>query len=204
MRSTSSLPSLFALTAAISLVGAGCFSKTQEPTGQVVPLIPPSSESMMIDDGANTNTDADMIETTSTATSTVGTMATSTMDGTASSGSKQSAGYAPFTRHDYDLTVAAHVPVLLFFYSADSNESKTQEFVNVSVFKDLALKTQGFRINIGDNQTDGEEVALAKAFGVTKEQTFIFLGPNGKEITRKTGSIPPDELRNLLKEVANR
>lgn len=163
-------------------------------------MIPDTTESMQIDDGTPLeNPDADMIDTTSTAATS--TSATNTDEKWVP---VVKASYVGFSRSVYDKAIAEQAPVMLFFYGNNCNTCKTQDPQNIELFKDLDLPVQAFRINYGDSETDDEERKLANAFGVKTVHTFIFLDKSGKEITRKVGSIPPAELRNLLKEVINR
>ena len=204
MRTSSSLPSFFALFAALTLVGAGCPSSQTSPTPPPV-MNPGSTESMQIDTGESPeNSDADMIEAPSTAG------ATSTMQGNEEPKkdepvSAKKATYVGFSRGAYDKALSEKgSSILLFFYANWCPTCRVQEPQNLELFKDLDVNVQAFRVNFNDNETDETEKELAKAFGVTYQHTFIFLDKNGKEITRKVGSLSPEELKNLLKEVANR
>jgi thioredoxin 1 len=204
MRTLSTLPSLFALFTAVSLLGAGCFG--QKPPEMPTPVLNPgSTESMQIDTGESPeNPDADMIEATSTAG------ATSTTQGIEEPKkdepvSAKKATYVGFSRGAYDKALTEKgSSVLLFFYANWCPTCRVQEPQNLELFKDLDVNVQAFRVNFNDNETDDTEKELAKAFGVTYQHTFIFLDKNGKEITRKVGAVSPEELKNLLKEVANR
>lgn len=188
MRKFPNLPSLSALFVAVALVGGGCFGQRTTPLPPPPPVSPAPPEAMPLEEKApSEHTDA-----TSTAATSTG------MD------KVSKATYVGFSRGAYDKALTENVPVMLYFYANWCPTCRAQEPQNIGLFKNLDLNVQAFRVNFNDSETDDEEKKLAKAFGVTYQHTFIFLDRNGKEITRKVGGIAPEELRNLLKEVANR
>lgn len=108
-----------------------------------------------------------------------------------------SSSYQPFTLAAYNAAKAAGRPILLYFYANWCPLCRPQEPINVSVFGDAAIRPlgiAGFRVNYNDNETDGDEQALARQFGVNYQHTFITIGSDGSEIWRTTGTQTREQL----------
>jgi hypothetical protein len=59
--------------------------------------------------------------------------------------------------------------------------------------EDIAI----IRVNYNDPETDDEENALARKYGVTYQHTFVQIDSQGKEITKWVGGQTSELLNNV-------
>jgi len=104
--------------------------------------------------------------------------------GTVLAGSPKSAPLLDFNQADYETAVKSGKLVVLFFYANWCPVCK-EEFPKMeSAFNSLTSKeVVGFRVNYSDNQTDKDEEALAREFGVGYQHTKVFV-KNGERILK--------------------
>jgi thiol-disulfide isomerase/thioredoxin len=112
--------------------------------------------------------------------------------------------YEPFTQAAYEQAFADGSPIYLFFYASWCPYCKAQEPINQAVFatNTFTRPVRGFRVNYNDSDTDADEKALARTFGVTYQHTGIFLDTDGKERKRVIGTQTEIQLREILNMIA--
>lgn len=100
----------------------------------------------------------------------------------------KSAPLLDFTKADYDAAVKTDKLLVLYFYANWCPICKA-EFPNAqAAFNELTTnKVVGFRVNYKDSDTDNDEIALARQFGVTYQHTKVLL-KNGKQILKAPDS----------------
>jgi len=98
-----------------------------------------------------------------------------------------------FNKADYEAVLKTDKLVVLYFYANWCPICK-QEVSSAlyPAFNELAGENVvGFRVNYNDNQTDNDEKALAKEFGVGYQHTKVFL-KNGQRILKAPDSWSKD------------
>lgn len=93
-----------------------------------------------------------------------------------------------FTQEDYERAQANGSTILLWFYSnwcptCAQEQKDIIEAFNTSTTPEIV----GFRVNIGDNETDKDEEALAREYGVAYRHTKVVL--HGSERLLKTTEV---------------
>ncbi|MEK7617249.1 MAG: thioredoxin domain-containing protein [Patescibacteria group bacterium] len=89
-----------------------------------------------------------------------------------------------FTRAKYDEAYVSDKLVVLYFYANWCPECKKEIPELYTAFNELTTdKVIGFRISYNDNETDDDEVSLAKEFGVAYQHTKVFI-KNGQRILK--------------------
>lgn len=112
--------------------------------------------------------------------------------------------YEPYTAAAYEKATAEGKPILLNFYAnwcptcAAQEPRTTALFINHQVPPGIAA----FRVNFNDNETDDDERAIAKEFGVTYQHTYVYLDASGNESTRTIGTTPDETILTNLKKIA--
>jgi hypothetical protein len=59
------------------------------------------------------------------------------------------------------------------------------------------------RVNYNDSDTDEDEKALAKEFGVTYQHTMFFIGRDGQTKKKAIGKITDEQAREYLDLISN-
>ncbi len=99
-----------------------------------------------------------------------------------------SAPLLDFTKADYDTAVKSDKLVVLYFYAKWCPICKVEFPLAQAAFNELSSdKVIGFRVNYKDDQTDADEVALAREFGVGYQHTKVFV-KNGVKILKAPDS----------------
>ncbi len=81
-----------------------------------------------------------------------------------------------FNTADYEAVSKSGKLVVLYFYANWCPVCKAEFPKMQSAFNNLGTSAVvGFRVNFDDNETDADEVALARKFGVTYQHTKVFL-----------------------------
>lgn len=93
-----------------------------------------------------------------------------------------------FNKTKYDEALKSDKLVVLYFYANWCPICKAEVPKMYEAFNELTTdKVIGFRVNYNDNETDQDEVALAKEFGVAYQHTKVFL-KNGQRILKSPES----------------
>jgi len=96
----------------------------------------------------------------------------------------KSAPLIDFTKADYDAAVKTNKLIVLYFYANWCPTCRAEFPVMQGAFNELTTdKVIGFRVNYNDDQTDADEKALAKQFGVAYQHTKVFV-KNGQRILK--------------------
>ena len=89
-----------------------------------------------------------------------------------------------FTKGNYDVALASNKLILLYFYANWCPICRAEVTSLYAAFDELTdEQVVGFRINYNDNQTDSDEVALARGFGITYQHTKVLL-KNGQAVLK--------------------
>lgn len=97
---------------------------------------------------------------------------------------KDTAPLTDFNKADYDTAIASDKLVVLYFYANWCPICRAEFPVMQKVFQSLTTdKVVGFRVNYNDNQTDNDEIGLARQFGVAYQHTKVFI-KNGARILK--------------------
>ena len=89
-----------------------------------------------------------------------------------------------FAKADYDKALSSGKLIVLYFYANWCPICKAEFPKMQSAFNEFSNDTViGFRVNYNDSDTDADEVALAKKFGVAYQHTKVFLR-DGQEVLK--------------------
>ena len=159
-------------------------STTQTPTGEKTledgTIVKPAG-TVVKKDETIIKPDGTMVKPTSSATG--GTTSGETMmkySGSVLAG--KSSPLLDFTKADYDVALKSGKLIVLYFYANWCPLCKI-EFPNAeAAFNQLTTdKVVGFRVNYKDSDTDADETALAREFGVPYQHTKVLL-KNGVQV----------------------
>lgn len=93
-----------------------------------------------------------------------------------------------FNKADYDKALAANKTIMLYFYASWCPICRAEFPKMQSAFNKLSDNNiVGFRVNFNDSQTDDNEKALAKQFGVAYQHTKVIL-QNGQRVLKAPDS----------------
>lgn len=123
----------------------------------------------MVDDGSAMMEDTMMADD-------VAMMEKASYSGTLLAGSKDRSPLLDFTKADYDKAIASGKLVTLYFYASWCPICRAEFPKMQSAFDKLDRSdVVGFRVNYNDSDTDVNEEALAREFGVAYQHTKVFV-----------------------------
>jgi thiol-disulfide isomerase/thioredoxin len=109
-------------------------------------------------------------------------------------------GYVPFTKSAYDQARAEHKVIFLEFYASWCPICAMQAPALEEAFSELKdPDVAAFRVNYKDSDTDADEQALARDFGITYQHSHVILGTDGSVKKKSTGEAWSKE--TILSEV---
>jgi len=194
------MPIIIAIIALVVIVGGiGYFATRTKPSPTVTTQTPAGEKTLP--DGTVVKADGTMIKPDGTMVKPDGTMVkpTSTNTEKKTDGAMmnkdtgkvlagKSAPLLDFTKADYDTAVKLDKLIVLYFYANWCPICKVEFPLAQAAFNELTIdKVVGFRVNYKDSDTDADEVALARQFGVAYQHTKVFL-KNGKQILKAPDS----------------
>ncbi len=96
--------------------------------------------------------------------------------------------YVIFTQENYEKALADNKTIVLYFYANWCPICKNEQTEIAEAFDELKnLNIVGFRVNYKDSETEKEEEALAKEFGVSYQHTKIII-KDGKQVLKSPDS----------------
>lgn len=112
--------------------------------------------------------------------------------------------YVPFSQAAYDEAKAAGRPIALYFYATWCPICARQEPITVDTFTDPEVSTwsiAAFRVNFNDPETDADEQALAKEFGISYQHTLVLLHRDGTAEPKISGYQTKAQLVSALEKI---
>lgn len=109
---------------------------------------------------------------------------------------KQGQGtYEPYSKAFYNAYTSGGDRIVLDFYANWCPTCIAGEPVFKRIIEESDFEVHALRVNYNDSDTDEDEKALAKTFGITYQHTFIYLDANGNEINRTIGARSESQYR---------
>lgn len=111
--------------------------------------------------------------------------------------------FLDFNNDDYQKAVKSKKLVVLYFFANWCPTCKKEIPLAYEAFEELESEDViGFRINYNDNETDPNEVGLAREFGVAYQHTKVFL-LNGKRVLKSPESWNQDRYLSEINKYLN-
>lgn len=111
-----------------------------------------------------------------------------------------SAPLLDFTKADFDEALKSDKLMVLYFFANWCPICRVEFPKAQAAFDELTSdQVLGFRVNFNDNQTDADEVALARQHGIAYQHTKVFIR-NGKQILKSPESW---EQSRYMEEITN-
>lgn len=108
----------------------------------------------------------------------------SNFTGTILAGSLSKSPLLDYTKADFDKALSSNKLIVIYFYANWCPICKAEFPKAQAAFNQLQSNDAvGFRVNFNDNQTDSDEIALAKQHGVAYQHTKVFI-KNGTRILK--------------------
>ncbi|MBI2142785.1 redoxin domain-containing protein, partial [Candidatus Woesearchaeota archaeon] len=106
-----------------------------------------------------------------------------------------------FDKESYEAALSEGKYVFLDFYANWCPICKAEEPEIKAAFNELGVENvTGFRVNYNDDQTDSNEKALAKKFGITYQHTKIVVAPDEKVVSRTLRQQSKQEVLDQIKQ----
>lgn len=109
-----------------------------------------------------------------------------------------------FTQTDFEEALASDKLIVLYFYANWCPVCRVEFPKAQAAFDELTSdQVIGFRVNFNDNQTDDDEVALAREHGIAYQHTKVFIR-NGEQVLKSPESWEEgrytEEITNALEQ----
>jgi thiol-disulfide isomerase/thioredoxin len=167
---TRSLITFAGAAAFIMLLGAGCVATVQKPESAAT--MEKKAESVMVEKKAE-GAAMEKNEGTTTEKKEEGVMMKK-YSGAVLAGT--SAALIDYNQADYDAAVKTDKLIVLYFYANWCPLCKAEVPKLYAAFNQLTTdQVIGFRVNYNDNETDPNEEALARTYGVPYQHTKVFV-----------------------------
>lgn len=109
--------------------------------------------------------------------------------------------YLDFNKADYDKALKEKKKILLYFYANWCPICKKEQPETFAAFNELNDPDLiGFRVNYRDSDTDSDEEALAKQFGVSYQHTKVIL-KDGQRVLKAPDSWDKQRYLDELRKV---
>ncbi len=109
--------------------------------------------------------------------------------------------YLEFSKEDYEKALEENKKILLYFYANWCPICRVEQQSTFAAFNELQDSNLiGFRVNYRDSNTDEDEEALAKEFGISYQHTKIIL-KNGERVLKAPDSWNKERYLEELKKV---
>ena len=110
--------------------------------------------------------------------------------------------YTDYAKEEYEKALSEKRVLVLYFTSNWCKECIEQDTLNREAFSSLLdVGAIGLKIHILDSETTTETDALAKKYGVSKEQSFVVLNKQGAIHFKHTGVLAEELLKQKIEEV---
>ncbi|MBI2107313.1 redoxin domain-containing protein [Candidatus Woesearchaeota archaeon] len=107
--------------------------------------------------------------------------------------------YQPYTKENYEKALSENKFVFLNFYANWCPICKRERPDIVNALKEISREDLvALEVNYNDDQTDENEKALAKKFGVTYQHTKVIVNSNEEELFRTLESLNRNELKEKI------
>ena len=108
----------------------------------------------------------------------------------------EKSSYAPFTKAAYDKARSEGKVVFLEFYANWCPYCAEQKPVNEAAFAgpQMPKGVAGFQVNYKDSDTDADEQALAREFGISYQHTRVVLKADGSVSHKSTGAVSQEQI----------
>ena len=116
---------------------------------------------------------------------------------------KEASTFVDFTQAAYEKALADKKPIYLYFHANWCPTCKAQNPTVNEVFSQHMGGVAGFRVSYNDSDTNDEERALAKTFGVTYQHTFFYIDRAGKTVKKTIGSQTAAQITADLNTISN-
>lgn len=114
----------------------------------------------------------------------------------------KSSSYLEFQKNDYEKALQSGKIVFLNFYANWCPVCRAETSEVQAAFDGLTTdQIVGFRVNYNDSDTDEDEKAFAKEFGVTYQHTKVIL-KNGKQMLKVTEQWDKSQFVEALEKAA--
>lgn len=109
--------------------------------------------------------------------------------------------YLAFTKADYEKALSENKVILLYFYASWCPVCRVEQKETTAFFDGLDREdVVGFRVNFKDSDTDADEEALARQFGIPYQHTKVIL-KDGKQALKSLEQWGKPEYEEALSSV---